>query len=269
MDRESIRRRFLEGSSVYPPMDIFEPPDGSCDLAFLRKCEAHANRDKDAFYLYLGKLMDACDDGLDFAFFGNSIYGLHFPMDIDLLLFTGSSYTGSRPYSAIRFLHESHLYENTLIPNSRPPGYRFLLSHALLMFPGSPSAFARGIVEEARAHISQAPFLQGGVGDIIAYAAFKAVSRHEYAHLRDSGILRGMRFKIDWQSFDLSSMRSGPISPVELLSQVKKQMKGMDDGSLDALTGAALRRLRVRRPRREDLAKRFISELRAYRAPCR
>jgi hypothetical protein len=265
---EKTRKLFMEGSFLYPPMDIlYAQPHPQSAEHLLKRCERLAGDGpgKVRFYQWLARMMESSAGSFSFAFYGTSLYGsVDLPAhDVDTLLFIYDQSTKAPP-NPPSFIHSHSIYENKYCPGNEPAKWKFLVSHTLLIFPESKSDLAIEKILEGRKEILDSPFLAGGIGDLVTFAAFKALNNQEHRLFEphEFSRFRGRRFSIEWNRYELTSMLSRSIYLEELHGQVREQMRLMDDADLSALTKAALRRLRVKRENRPELTKRFVEGIR-------
>jgi hypothetical protein len=269
MDGNGLWKEFSVNAFLYPPMDLLETPDLGRSLSHLMKrCEALGRNDfgKAEFYRWLRGVMEAADGSFSFAFYGSTVnHGLDMPSnDIDVLFFMPQLLGKPIPHSHPGFLHILKIHEADNAWGNEPERWKFLVAHVLMVYPSFPREMVCRKVELGRANIIESPFLGGGIGDLITSAAFKALNNREHRLFdpHEWHFFRGKRFSIDWRHIDMASMVSRDIKLGELHDQVRDQMRLMDDREVAALTKAAMRRLRVRRDKRPELAKRFQKELR-------
>lgn len=281
MVAEGLKERFISGSAVIGPMQIFESLS-SHPVAVAARLLDRAERlagpatgafaagasATGAFYSWLQKAMGAAEAGAAFAFFGTAVYGNHghIARDVDTLLFRPDLYSWDFPLSRPHFLHTHDIYERGSSFGGYAESWQFLMAHNLLLYPAGPPQFVMDKIRLARDTILQKPFLEGGAGDLLTYAMFKILNNRDvYLDELHEPRLAAMRFNIEWKVTDLSSMLVRPISLPELHSQVKDQLGQMGDPEIATLARAAMRRLRVKKEKRQELGDRYLQELRRRR----
>ncbi len=257
MDQEG--RPFFSKAFLYPPMGDFEALDKPTIPSVLGRCEKLAGKWKSEFFEWLAKTTEK-NEHFAFALCGGAVYGIHKPQDVDVLFFVANQekavFPSPYPQAAMRYPKHVHLHK---IPDMRAD-WHFLLINSLL-FTCTPPAFVYDIIKSARKETLKKPFFGGGLGDRIAYAAFKSLGTPEY-HDEDGQILSSISISVEWMKIDFASMLRGPHTPVEISSQIRSQMQELDDCRLSALTRAAMRRLRIKKEKRPGIEKRFIRQLR-------
>ncbi|MFN7991086.1 MAG: hypothetical protein U0R44_02905 [Candidatus Micrarchaeia archaeon] len=245
MNGSELERRFISSASLVPPLDFLENPySGAAEAAavLFARCSAICGDDKGSFHSWLSRCLDDPDPGL--AFFGSVMHQAD-PSDIDLLSFTGG---GNRFHRPTKF----HITD--AFSGSTPDPIAAFFSGPLL-FPVRPSKTALAAIEKGRERFLKSPFLDGGIGDLLAHSAYKS------SLSREGPLPAGIR--VIWQWLDDANMQTMTYSPRQICRQILAQMQKLDDRSLSAMTESAIRRMRVRHEQRAALAERFVWELRA------
>jgi hypothetical protein len=252
-------------------MDVFEPlalSPKDAMRALLEAGDRLAGAAASDFNGWLADVVSVSGQFLPVAFFGRAVNGGHEEAsDLDVVVFhtnspAASAYGYVPLHLAPKFVHAHALYENRLIPTIE--SWEFLLPNALLVYPArAPDPFFRAIMS-ARQRISSSEFFHGGIGDIITYAAYKARVQEEREYFGPGEWERCARhdLSVDLNFLDTANMLSRRVGMRELDGRVREKMRLMEDADVNALTNAAMRRLRVRESRMPELQGRFIRELR-------
>ncbi|MDD5172427.1 MAG: hypothetical protein PHF60_05325, partial [Candidatus ainarchaeum sp.] len=228
MDEESVRSALSSAAFLYPPMEPFEPPAQNANetmRSVIQKCEILCNIDavRDKLYVWLSILTGRADA----AFYGGMVHGMHQIRDADVLSFGSKSLPLS--HSSPIFVH---IY--SMNPEDGADATGLFLANTLL-FPCTPGGETVARIEAARKQLSSNPFFDGGIGELVTYAAFK------FACITGSKPLT-----VRWKWVNESSMETKTHTPHEVNNQIRNQMQEMDDKGVHELTMAAMRRIRIK-----------------------
>lgn len=257
MDAEELRRRFVDSAFLIDPVYLFESnPDPRVTAASLfAKCEALA-KDREGFHSWLARVLE---DSSTYCFFGSSLVR-HEPGDVDMLQFThvpGMLYIRKPAFISVLELQKA---EGDL---GNDWGCFFFGG---LLFPHEPHEFILNTIHYCRQSAFASPFFNGGYGEPLTYAAFKAIGDESLFEPEEWEAVSSLRrFPIKYQRLDTANMRTVGYSAKEVNSQIRKELRSLDEKEMRALAMAATRRLGIKESCRGEVAKRFVSELRKLR----
>lgn len=249
---EHERAKLLSESYLHPPLEILEPAFSSAPAAMLSVisgCERLLGPAGDALpvHAWLGSLKNR--EGL--AFYGSAMHSPDNVSDVDILSMS--------PFALPSYhLKPSFVHVHSVSMDSERPGEDGPLFCGSLLFLSMPPQSLLGAIDSARVRILESPLFDGGVGELITHAAFKALEHGD----APSG-LKSQGFMLRRQWLDTSGMETKTYSPHELNNQIRMQMQGLPDEDAYALALAGMRRIRVRRDVQDALAQKFVSHLRA------
>ncbi len=265
--------KFIENAVIYPPMDIFEEVNMTSEQmarTVLSRCEKLFSKKRNPveFFEWFSKVVGAAHEKRAFAFYGKMAYGNGFgdgiPSDVDILVFVseGSEDFGSLTEYRNRpvLVHPQILYHNGKSVDGISGWKRSCVANTMLLYPPNPDNFVHEIIEKGRKLIEKSPFFNGGVGDIITYAAYKVMSGKEekYFESDEEKQILSKRLVV-WEQY----MDGMPAPPQEVYSNIRCELRNnLDDRELISLTKAAMRRIKIRKEKQEKIADKFVRRLR-------
>ncbi|MEW6749042.1 MAG: hypothetical protein AB1295_05025 [Candidatus Micrarchaeota archaeon] len=203
------------------------------------------------------------------AFYGKSVYGDkgEVPSDLDVIYFILDEKKLSEDRSLWqyihypgrpRFVHGIEVYQNDNPVDNLSGWKRFLVAGTMLVAPSVHPDF-RSAVEKARAELLEDDFFVGGFGDILTYAVWKVLSGKEYQHLEP-----GNRSLLDRGFFvPHDACDSGATPPVQFKVDVRRQLaEDFSESEMRTLARAAARRIKIKASYRDQLAERFVRNMR-------
>lgn len=261
IDQARLRPRFIELAQIYPGMDVFQPPRldsaKTAELVLNRMEElAKTVRGRKFLYWWLGSTMRSATEAEGSVIFHSSLV-LHtaFAKDIDIFLM-GCSVGHPR----LDFVDNTH---EKIFGRTGGIMSQFFMANSLLIFnPQNRFLESIGMMRKA---IETGNFLEKGIGAMLIFAAYKVWRNSEWYHVEagDRELIRPLVFDVTWETERRDGdIGSEQITPLQLNAQIREKMQDLPDGNLMALTKAAIRRIRIREDRKEEIAGRFVRELR-------
>jgi len=273
-------RKFIENSAVYPPMDIFEEvnkPSNEAARDIIEKCrklfEKKRNTEPNEFFGWFSKVIDNIHPKLALVIFGKMAYGNGaedgVPSDFDFFIFTkGERATihesnigdllswNQKP----RLVQPQVLYHNGRLIDGISGWKRACVANTLILFPGDADGFVYEIIEEGRKLIANSPFFEGGIGDIITYAVYKVMEGNEEKYFKTDEERKVLSKKlIVWEQY----MDGMPAPPHEVYKNIRSELRSkLDDKEMTSVALAAMRRIKVKREKRRELADKFVRKIR-------
>ncbi|MEW6722688.1 MAG: hypothetical protein AB1324_05490 [Candidatus Micrarchaeota archaeon] len=258
----SAGEQFAQSAHLVAPIDIFESPASNARAAalkLLRECERLSGAGgTEEFERWLGSILRFGD--YPCCFYGNALAGSRAPSDVDMMSFV----FGGHPMYIHRpaFVHILSVRSSCEDPSSAWGSF-FL---GPLLFPGLPPEFVTGIIERGRKDSLGKPFFKGGIGEPLTYAAYRCIGDSGAFTPEEWDSAKNVAtFKVQRQYFDSANFQTLSYSVTEVHDQVRKNLATLGDAELAALAKAAMRRAHVRAEKREELAERFVSEIRRMR----
>jgi len=256
---DDIFKTLAKEAFIYPPMEPFESPFPDAEKAMsavLARCSALSGAENwhgDRLKSWLSKIRLRHD----IALYGAALNATEHAKDIDILSFPSRSPppTWSKP----DYVHVFEVFEAS---QGELPGYAAAFLCGALLFPEPPETSLLLRIEAERRVFERLPFFNGGLGEILTYAAFKSTESISAENAQDPNFPTCMRFRIERRWLDGANMRMVTHTPHGLNEQIRDQMRALPDPEVRALAMSAMRRLRVKESSREGLADRFVRELR-------
>ena len=262
---------------VYPAMDLFEPFTGTAAellQSLLSKCELLADQNgegKEKFFKWFSSVSTAAGNLFVLAFYGKAVYGgrAEASSDIDVLCFISdrSSFRETEQMAQVlmetkvpKFIHTHFLYGHGTPIDTVSNWKRFCVVNSLLVLPEPDDSF-RESVELGRKLVLESPFFEGGLGELITYAAYKVLQGKETHYFEpDKRVLLTKPFFVSEFGFELA-----PLHPAEFNKDVRSELRTkFDDDDLRAIAIAAMRRIRVKKEKQVELADQFVRTLRPH-----
>jgi len=272
-------RKFIEQSLVYPPMDIFEemnkpPKETAADV--MERCrklfDKKKNTEPNEFFKWFSKLVDNVNPELALVIFGKMAYGNGagdgVPSDFDFFIFTkGNSSTvyESDMGKLLGYNQRPHLVQPQVLfydggSFDGITGWkRSCVANTLVIFPSDVDSFVYDIIEKGRKLITDASFFEGGVGDIITYAAYKVMNGDEakYFETDEEREVLSKRL-IVWEQY----CDGMPAPPQEVYKNVRNELRDkLNEKEMTSVAMAAMRRIKVKREKRKELAEKFVRKI--------
>lgn len=260
---DSILEKLERSAFLYPPMEPFESPfpdAGKAMSAVLARCSAlsgAASGNLDSLKKWLKGLINR-DDA---AFYGSALSdstNTSRVSDVDLMFFPSHDHLPLA--NTPNYVHSHRPFED--VPYGRLPTRACIFLFGQLLFPDNPDIHTLRLIDAERRMISSFPFFEGGIGEILTYAAFKAVESGPLAEEYGKDFPTSLKFRLERKWFDGANMQMVVHSPHELNGQIREQVRALNDPEVRALAMCAMRRVRVKESAREALAEKFVSELR-------
>jgi hypothetical protein len=260
---DSIMARLGRDAFLYPPMEPFESPfpdAGKAMEAVIARCCKFSGTTTwhlDSLKKWLMRLFNRNDA----AFYGSAVSDSSSPSrfsDIDLMFFPATDFlplAGTPDY-----VHSFRPFEE--VPYGRLPTRACIFLAGPLLFPDNPDVHTLRLIEAERRMISSLPFFNGGIGEILTYAAFKAVESGPLADECGKDFPASLKFRLERKWFDGTNMQMAVHTPHELNEQIREQIRQLKDPEVHALAMSAMRRVRVKESARAALAEKFVNELR-------
>lgn len=273
-------RKFIEKSVVYPSMDIFEEvnkPSDEVARDIIEKCRKlfaktkHGNATE--FFEWFSKVIDNIHPELALVIFGKMAYGNGtgdgVPSDFDLFFFTkGERATiyesnmgellswNQKP----QLVQPQVLYYNGGIIDGISGWKRSCVANTMVIFPSDVDNFVYDIIEKGRKLITDAPFFEGGIGDIITYAAYKIMDGKEEKYFKTDEERKVLSKRlIVWEQYGDGM----PAPPQEVYKNVRNELRAkLDDKEMTSVAMAAMRRVKVKKEKRKELADKFVRKVR-------
>lgn len=272
--------KFIENSVVYPPMDIFEEVNKPSDQAardVIERCrklfEKKRNAEPVEFFEWFSKIVDNTHPELALIIFGKMAYGNGsgdgVPSDFDFFIFTNGEratvYEGNMgellSYNQKpRLVQPQALFYNGGVVDGITGWKRSCVANTLVIFPSDVDNFVYDIIEKGRKLIIDAPFFEGGVGDIITYAAYKVMNGKEGHYFKTDEERKVLEKRlIVWEQY----CDGMPAPPQEVYKNIRNELRSnLDDRELTSVAIAAMRRIKVKREKRKELADKFVRKIR-------
>ena len=252
-----IRQRFIESAFLVDPLYLFESNHDSRTLSasLIAKCETLARGEKDELYRWIAGILA---DSSTYCFFGSSLI-LNSPKDVDMMLFAGAP--GMIFFKKPKFIHVTDMNKSEG-DMARDLGSFFFGS---LLFPRMPPEFMLNTVEYCRQTAFSRPFFDGGYGEPLTHAAFKAIGREELFEPEDWEQVKHLkRFEIEYRYID-SGMMPHHYTVKSVHDQIRKKLCQLEEKEMRALAMAATRRIGVKSEHRSSVAEVFVAELKKLR----
>jgi len=253
MNQEQAEQKLIYDSILIPPMEPFIPIHAAASdaaRALLVNCGLMAQGAKDDFYRWLA--IAVSEGRQPFAFYGSALRGSSSPTDVDILVFRGR---GNLPIFQYMpdFIHPT---DSAAIEVSAQ------LVASSMLFPANPSPAIIAMVEDARQRILRSDFFDGGVGDLLIYAAYKALMAGPKSFTeRQWPLVRNVTLDVSWRWVDTANMKNETSSSHEISSQLREQMASLEPCQLAAMAKAAIYRMNVKPEQRKQLADKFVAGL--------
>ena len=137
---------------------------------------------------------------------------------------------------------------------------RSCVANTLVIFPSDVDSFVYDIIEKGRKLIRDAPFFDGGVGDIITYAAYKVMDGKESKYFKTDEERKVLEKRlIVWEQY----CDGMPAPPGEVYNNVRNELRNkLNDKEMTSVAIAAMRRIKVKREKRKELADKFVRKIR-------
>jgi len=260
-----VRADFIALASLHQPMDIFEPPTYDAvkmaELIFDRIERMLTTTDHGSyFYQHLFFTMaDLLKSNGSVIFHGGIMRNTEPVRDIDLLLFQSAPFLPQ--FKCVQECHSSALLDGC---EGESELFGFFVANTLLIL--HPTEEIIRLITSMREELAANPFLQGGLGELVLYAAYKILKNMEFGLLEpaERGMVESLRFDLTFRKPRRDSdYGDEPITTLQLNAQIREQMQQLPDPNLEVLTRAAIRRMRVREERRKEFARRFVQELKS------
>jgi len=273
-------RKFIEKSVVYPPMDIFEKvnkPSKETAMDVMERCrrlfEKKEHADPVEFFEWFSKVIDNAHPELALVVFGKMAYGNSsedgIPSDFDFFIFVKGERTGLQESNMgglmghrekPRLVQPQTLYYNGGIIDGIRGWKRSCVANTLLIYPSDADKFVYEIIEKGRKLIIDAPFFDGGIGDIITYAAYKIMNANEDKYFKTDEERKVLSKRlIVWEQY----CDGMPAPPQEVYKNIRNELRlRLDDNELTSVAMAAMRRIKVKREKRKELAEKFVRKIR-------
>jgi hypothetical protein len=253
MNGEEVKQKFIESAFLVDPLYLFEshPDARTLASALIVKCEKLAGNETDEFYQWLARMNDQT---CTYCFYGSSLL-LPQPTDADMMSLTG--------VPGLLFFHKPSFIHVLETQRCRGDVARNLGSFFLgnLLFPKMPPEVILNIVEHCRQTAFSSPFFEGGYGEPLTYAAFKAIGCEDLFEPHEWMAVRHLkRFEIEYRYID-SGMMPHSYSVKEMHDQIRRKLCNLDEKEMRALAIAATRRLGVKIEHRANVAETFVTEL--------
>lgn len=261
-DFEVTRKSLVREAMLYPPMEPFEAPYRDPQKAMeavIAKCMALSGTDAniaDKQRSWFASIVLRSD----IAFYGSVLNDITRAKDVDVIQLS----SGGLPLYRFQPAH-IHVFNVTEACGGHPSGFSSTFLAGPLLFPNPPDVSILRRIEAERRAMQRAPFFNGGIGELLTHAAFKALHSPSEEDSKLPAFPAWLRFRVDLQWMDFTNMRRVTYSPHEVNEQIRDQMRQLKDPEVHALAVAAMRRLHVRESERPALATRFVAELRAKR----
>ncbi|HSB47647.1 MAG TPA: hypothetical protein VLD37_06555 [Candidatus Bilamarchaeum sp.] len=258
MGEEETKREFIDRAYLLDSLYLFDKINDSRELAesLLSKCERMAGPDIPKFYSWLGRIMAG---SATYCFYGSALI-LPEPADLDIMTLT----VNTVPLFIAKpgFVH---VLETRRCPGDIAKSWgSFLLGP--LLFPREPPEFVLNAVDYCRESAFSSPFFDGGYGERLTYAAFKAIGNESLFEAGEWADVRHLeRFKVEYRYFDATNMQTVPYSAQEVHDQIRKKLCQLEEKEMRALGMAAARKIGVKREHHAALAETFVRELKKMR----
>ncbi len=271
--REQTRKKLLRNCLVYPPINFFNPPEGKpADIIakVLKKCQ-QLEEVPGRFLSWISPLLKEAKKGLSLIFFGRTIYGKDDDAisDVDIILFYPNSKIELSKDAANalsmsnkpEFVHVQSLWARSVIPFETTLGHpRFYVANSLVIYPKETAPVVCKSIEKGRKAIMESKFFNGGIGDLITYAAYNVMKNKEkeyFASSEEAEKILSKELMIFEYSFDMRA-----AMPSEINEQVRGELaKNFSKDELTTLAIAAMRRLNVKEERYKELSSRFVKNI--------
>lgn len=273
-------RKFVEKSLVYPPMDMFEKVDKPSDQAardVIERCRKLFEKKRHAepveFFDWFSQVIENAHPELAIVIFGKMAYGNGerdgVPSDFDFFIFTkGERATvyESNMGDLLSYKQKPQLVQpqvlfyNGGMVDGITGWKRSCVANTLLIFPSDVDSFVYDIIEKGRTLIADSPFFEGGVGDIITYAAYKVMDGKEGKYFKTDEERKVLEKKlIVWEQY----CDGMPAPPHEVYKNIRNELRSnLDDRELTSVAMAAMRRIKVKREKHKELADKFVRKIR-------
>ena len=258
MDEGEIREKFIESAYLVEPLFLFESGNDrkAAVECLLSNCEKLSGNERAELYTWLGRLLE---DSSTYCFHGSSLV-LQPSADVDMLLLT--TVPGMLYFRKPHFVNVLDLQR--VEGNLGSDWGCFFLGP--LLFPRTPHEFILNTVDYCRQEAFSRPFFDGGYGESLTYAAFKAMGKPDLFGPEDWEAVRHLkRFDIKYRRFDNANMLTVSYSVKEVNGQIRKMMCQLEEKEMRALARAAARKLGIKEGSRNDVSEKFVSELKALR----
>lgn len=269
---EKTRKELLRNCLVYPPMDFFNPPKGKpADVVarVLKKCR-QLEEVPGRFLSWISQLLKEAKKGFPLLFFGRTIYGKDDAIsDVDIILFysknnmklsegiTEALSISDKP----EFVHTQQLYSRSQIPFETTLGHpRFYVANSLLIYPKEADPSVYRSIKKGRKAIMESAFFDGGIGDLITYAAHKVMKNEEkeyFASPEEANRILSRKLIVFEYSMDMMGAMPGDVN-----RQIRGELaKNFNRDELTTLAIAAMRRLNVKEERYKELSDKFVKNI--------
>jgi len=252
MYQEQAEQKLIYDSILVPPMEPFMPIHAAASdaaRALLVNCGLMAHGAKDDFYRWLA--IAVSEGRQPFAFYGSAL-GSSPPSDVDILIFRGGDSLPIFQYMP-GFIHPT---DSAAIETSAQ------LVASSMLFPSAPSPAILAMLEDARQKILRSDFFDGGVGDLLIYAAYKALMAGPKSFTeRQWPLVRNVALDVSWRWVDTANMKNETSSPREISGQLREQMVSLEPCQMRALAKAAIYRMNVRENQKKQMADKFVAGL--------
>ncbi len=133
-----------------------------------------------------------------------------------------------------------------------------LFNHLIIISNNPVPPWLLEAINEQRAIVENAPFCDGGIGELIVYASIKILEKKEeqyFATYDEAKYILSKKIPV----IGTCDLMGFPDSPEERHAEAKNIFRGhFDEKELYSLALAALNRIRAKKEKREELAQKFI-----------
>ncbi len=252
----------MRNSVVVPPLDLFEADETDMVLTnFLERCQALLGPNMPTFLAWLNEVLAIVGPRSSLVFYGGAVSRGNTNSDIDVFFF-------SDPLTKLpSALSEGPIPDIIHLNLITPTGWanigswrRFCVVGPLIAFPSPANDFLKQGIATGRRAVLESDFFKGGIGELITYAASKVVEQKEYKYFLAGENTGALEKRLAFTKIDLMI---GTLEPPAYNSEVRSTLAShLDDKEMRDLAMAALRRLRVKRERQEELANLFCERIR-------
>ncbi|MEM2908730.1 MAG: hypothetical protein QW590_02220 [Candidatus Bilamarchaeaceae archaeon] len=270
-EHKEIEEVLLKNCRLYPPMPFFEKPKKTAEelMSSLLIKIKRLEKKQGEFLEWVKGALRAAGEKLSLIFFGRAIYSEKECSDVDILMV----YTDPTVQNEVRdlckpyFVHTQSIFKGAFLPFETTAGYpRFFVANTMLIYPKETNSFVLYSIRRGRKLIKNASFFNGGIGDLITYAASKIIERKETQHFDcdKEQIERILNKNLVIMNSDCFGFAA---SPENVNAQTRNELRmGVREGrfersEIEILARAAMRRIGIKESQKTELTKKFLRAL--------
>ncbi|MEM4366752.1 MAG: hypothetical protein QW035_01315 [Candidatus Anstonellales archaeon] len=275
-DLKDVIERLAGVSQLYPPIEIFQNTEDDVRGVIKRMLKKGKMLEEKEGELvnWLKTMIPEIGKRLSLIFYGRAVYGCgkQPPLtDIDVLveIKDDSALKEIKIMEAVNFPHKPiFLHVNTIEKikcNHKAEELalswrKLCFANTLLLACEDPGHCLLGFIEKSRKALMESPFFNGGIGELITYAAYKVVYLKEKEFFSKGFDTNEVFFKsIKTPYIDIDMCYDLLMHNKEVREELANRF---EEEEIKEITSAALRRIGVKKELREGIKSKFVEEIR-------